>query len=291
VAGDLLFLLDEFRTAVNVKVGGISRVEDNNVKDLVEVFLGHLFLMDTADTVGAINENLLLFILVVKAHFSKEVEGLDNSTSEIFIVLMKKVFGLVVELGKVLSVLLVENQNHVMELRSGDFTKVNVLGASEGDSFHQGSNQERAAGSGITTDEDVAFLVPVDGLAVVELVDKEIFEHLAGFTEVFNVGKVFNIFLEFGLHHKSVLADELDTVILVGVVGGSDLDTNNVALVELGEVRSKDTGSEGDVFQVLSSSTETSSTVADSGVELVDVGVQVFGEEALVSAEEFRSKS
>jgi len=127
-----------------------------------------------------------------------------------------------------------------MELRSGDFTKVNVLGASEGDSFpkeahsdifltknslHQGSNQERAAGSGITTDEDVAFLVPVDGLAVVELVDKEIFEHLAGFTEVFNVGKVFNIFLEFGLHHKSVLADELDTVILVGVVGGSDLDT------------------------------------------------------------------
>jgi len=45
------------------------------------------------------------------------------------------------------------------------------------------------------------------------------------------------------------------------------------------------------VFQVLSSSTETSSTVADSGVELVDIGVQVFGEEALVSAEEFRSKS
>ena len=68
-------------------------------------------------------------------------------------------------------------------------------------------------------------MVPVDGLAVVELVDEEIFEHLAGFTEVFNVGEVFNIFLEFGLHHEGILSDELDTVIVVGVVGGSDLDT------------------------------------------------------------------
>jgi hypothetical protein len=292
VAGDLLVLLDEFRTAVNVKVGGISSIEDNNVKDLVEAFFGHLFLMDTTDTVGAINENGLLFILVVKTHFGKEIKGLGNSTSEIFIILLKKFFRLVVELGKVLSMLLVENQNHIMELRSGDFTEIDVLGSSEGDSFHQGSNQKRATGSGITTDEDVAFLVPVNGLAVVELVDEEIFEHLASFTEVFNVGEIFNIFLEFSLHHKSILADELDTVILVGVVGGSDLDTNNVTLVELGHVRSKDTRSEGDVFQVLSSSTETSSTVADSStVELVDVDVEVFGEESLVSAEVFRSKS
>lgn len=60
---------------------------------------------------GINNESKIGIFTVVKAHFSKEVEGLDNSTSEIFIVLMKKVFGLVVELGKVLSVLLVENQN------------------------------------------------------------------------------------------------------------------------------------------------------------------------------------
>ena len=92
--------------------------------------------------------------------------------------------------------------------------------------LHQGANKERATGSGITTDEDVTFsVVPVDGLAVVELVDKEVFEHLASFSEIFNVGKVFNIFLEFSLHHQSILANELDTIILVRVVRSGDLDT------------------------------------------------------------------
>jgi len=291
VAGDLLFLLDEFGTAVNVKVGSISGVKNNDIKDLVEVFLGHLFLVNTTDTVGTINKDSLSLILVNEAHFSEKIKGLLQSTSEIFIVLVKKFFSLVVELGKVLSVLLVENQNHIMELGSGDFTKVDVLGTSEGDGFHQGANKERATGSGITTDEDVTFsVVPVDGLTVVELVDKEIFEHLASFSEIFNVGKVFNIFLEFSLHHQSILANELDTIILVRVVRSGDLDTNNVTLVEFGEVRSKDTGSEGDVFQVLSSSTETSGTIANSGIKLVDISVQVFGKEGLVSAEVFRAE-
>lgn len=45
------------------------------------------------------------------------------------------------------------------------------------------------------------------------------------------------------------------------------------------------------MFKVLSSDTETSGTVADSGVELVDVFVEVFGEEGLVSGEVFRRES
>lgn len=61
-AGELLFLLDKFRTTVNIKLGKIAGVDVGDVENLVEVLLGKFFLVDASDTVGAINDNLLLVV-------------------------------------------------------------------------------------------------------------------------------------------------------------------------------------------------------------------------------------
>lgn len=65
-SGSFLFLLDEFGTAVFVEELGVSGVDVGDVEDLVEVELTELFLVDTTDTVGAVTNDSLLFILYRK---------------------------------------------------------------------------------------------------------------------------------------------------------------------------------------------------------------------------------
>ena len=91
--------------------------------------------------------------------------------------------------------------------------------------LHQRSDKDWAAGSGIASDKNIAFNVPIDWLAAIDLVDEMVFEGSAGFLEIFDVGKLFNIGLEFSLHHQAVKTDELDTIVHSRVMGGSDLDT------------------------------------------------------------------
>lgn len=50
-SGDLLFLLNEFGTAIFVEELSVSGVDVGHIEDLVESELSELFLVDTADTV------------------------------------------------------------------------------------------------------------------------------------------------------------------------------------------------------------------------------------------------
>lgn len=53
-----------------------------------------------------------ILFTVNEAHFSEEIEGLDQSATEIIVVFLEEVFSLVVELGEVLSVVLVEFEDY-----------------------------------------------------------------------------------------------------------------------------------------------------------------------------------
>lgn len=91
--------------------------------------------------------------------------------------------------------------------------------------LHQRSDKDGAAGSGIASDKNEAFGVPINWLAAIDLVDEVVFEGFAGFLEVLDVSELFNILLEFSLHHQAIETDELNTIVLKRVMGGSDLDT------------------------------------------------------------------
>jgi len=65
----------------------------------------------------------LLFLekfTVSETHFSKEIEGLGNSITEEVVVLLKEDIRIVVELGKVLSVLRVEKEDYMIR-KIGNF--------------------------------------------------------------------------------------------------------------------------------------------------------------------------
>jgi hypothetical protein len=84
--------------------------------------------------------------------------------------------------------------------------------------LHQRVDKDGAAGSGITSDKDKAFSVPINWLATIDVVDKVIFESFAGLVEILNVGELFNVLFELSLHHQAVETDELDTIVTGGVV-------------------------------------------------------------------------
>lgn len=78
--------------------------------------------------------------------------------------------------------------------------------------------EERAAFSGIVTADDKSWFTPVNWLAFVQLFNESFFQIGDGFFEVVGIAESINIFLETGIHHKTVGTNKLNTIILKRIV-------------------------------------------------------------------------